>query len=511
MGSGAGAPFTLRDTLLRARDLYRAEPAVVCGERVLDWGELARRTNGVGAWLAAAGVGRGDRVVVISDNRPEVAEVAYALAQLAAVMVPLSPIVAPAEAAGVWADAEAKLALVAPGLEALVAGLDPVLEIGGAEYEEAAAAGGEDELPFVEQPEDVVLQFYTSGTTGRPKGVLMSQRALLFNGFNTVLSQGLRHGDVFLTCTPITHAAGGTRIFSLATEGIEHVLLPRWSTEAFFAEVARRGVTSTVLMPAMLGDVCNAEGREDADLETLRLIVYGGSPTPKDVQRAALERLDAGLLHSYGISEGCPALTVLTPADHERALADPGLAARLDSVGRPVPGVRFRIVGEDGAILPPRETGEVLVRNVKVTSGYWHRAEQEAELWRDGWMGTGDLGYVDEEGFLYLVGRRRELIISGGFNIYPVEVENALSEHPAVAEVAVVGLPHPRWGEAVTAFVVAAEPVDGATLDAHCRQRLSRYKLPKAFHFLDRLPRNELGKVTKRELAQIPNQEGGEE
>jgi acyl-CoA synthetase (AMP-forming)/AMP-acid ligase II len=503
MGTNRGV-FVLRDVLLRARDLYGPQLATACGDRRLTWWELSDRTMRVASWLGDEGVRRGDRVVFLSENCLEVSEVAYGLAALGAVMVPLSPVVAPLEIAYAREDSGVQVGLVTAALceRAEEAG-GRWLTVGDSAYERIASMGPAEEPSFVERPDDPVLQYYTSGTTGRPKGVLMSQEALLINGLNSLLSQGLGHEDIFLTCTPITHAAGGTRIFTLGVEGIPHVILSRWSAAAFFIETARHRVTATVLVPSMLRDVIAHEGLDDADLESLRLVVYGAAPTPADVQAAALARIPAGFLHSYGISEGCPALTVLTPREHEQALANPALRHRLQSVGRPVPGVRFRIVDSEGNALPAAEPGEIHIRNAKAMLGYWQRPEEDAKVWQNGWMASGDVGYVDEEGYLYIVGRLKEMIISGGLNVYPAEIERVLLEHPAIREVAVVGVPHARWGETPVAFLVLADDVSDEELILHCRERLARYKLPSSFKRIDDLPRNETGKVVKPRLAEL--------
>jgi acyl-CoA synthetase (AMP-forming)/AMP-acid ligase II len=498
------AVFVLRDIVMRAADLYGSETATTCGDRELSWRELAERSMRAAGWLHDHGVARGDHVVVLSENRLEVSELAFALAAVGAVMVPLSPVVAAPEIAYIRDDADVSIGLVAPGLvEKAQAAGGRWLAIGDDAYEAAVGSGTVTEPPFHERPEDPVLQFYTSGTTGRPKGVLMSQVALLIHSLNSVVSQGLTHEDVYLTCTPVTHAAGGTRIFTLGLEGITHVILPRWSPEAFFAEVARRGVTSTVLVPSMMRDVVWDPALDDADLSTLRLVVYGAAPTPPDIQLAALERIPAGFLHSYGISEGCPALTVLTPAEHREALADPALRHRLQSVGRPVPGVRFKIVDPAGNELPTGEPGEIHIRNAKAMLGYWQRPDENDAVWQDGWMASGDAGYVDDAGYLYIVGRLKEMIITGGLNVYPAEVERVLIEHPAVREAAVVGVPDERWGETPAAFIVAGAEVDDAELIAHCRSQLARYKLPSSFSRIDELPRTETGKVVKARLAEL--------
>jgi acyl-CoA synthetase (AMP-forming)/AMP-acid ligase II len=306
--------------------------------------------------------------------------------------------------------------------------------------------------------------------------------------------------DVFLTCTPLTHAAGGTRVFSLAVGGITQVILPAWSASAFFAEVARRRVTVTVLVPSMLRDIAWDPQLNDADLSSLRLIVYGAAPTPADVRAAALARIPTGFLHSYGISEGCPALTALGPEEHVAAMADPALAHRLQSVGRPVPGVRFRIVDEGGHEVQTGAAGEIQIRNAKRMTGY-SRPEDERGLWRDGWMASGDVGYVDADGYLYIVARKKEMIISGGFNVYPSEVELVLLQHQFIREAAVVGVPHARWGETPAAFLVTSGDVDDGELLDLCRAQLARYKHPTSFIRVDALPRNETGKILKGRLA----------
>lgn len=497
--------FVLRDLLLRNGDLWPARPAVICDGAELSWAELIDRTHRAAAWLAGLGVDRGDRVLLLTDNRPEVVELAFALAELGAVLVPVSPAIAGPELGYVWSDSGARLGLAPRELIPEGEGSGPWIEIGDEAYAAAVGSGPVEEPALGERAEDPVLQLYTSGTTGRPKGVVLSQGGMHLHGLTTVASQGLTEEDAFLTCTPITHAAGATRIFSLPTLGIPQVLMRRWDSGEFLAAIGRHGVTTTVLVPSMMRDVVADPRLGDADLSTLRLLVYGAAPIEPDLLAECLERLPCGLLHSYGMSEACTALTALTPEEHERfhAAGDD----RLRSVGRPVPGVRCRIVDDAGRPLPTGEVGEVELRSCKQMLGYWRRPAEDAEIWRRGWLVTGDRGYVDDAGYLFLVGRRKEMIISGGINVYPAEVEAALAGHPAVREAVVVGRPHPRWGETPVAFVVPAAPVDERELLDFCRSQLSRYKVPTAVREIETLPRNALGKVLRRELEALAERE----
>ncbi|MCU1461703.1 MAG: Fatty-acyl-CoA synthase [Acidimicrobiales bacterium] len=495
----------LRDVLFRDVDLYARDPAVISDDVQLNWEELASRVMRLANQLRSQGIGVGDRVAAMQGNGFELVEIAYAAAVLGAVLVPVSPRLAQPEVEFLKNDAEVRFAFVerdhkARGVFSDVA----VVETRSKDYDEFRDAGDASEPPEVATPDTAVLQLYTSGTTGRPKGAVVTQRAMIQNGLTVQLSQGLTHADVFLSATPLTHAAAGTRIFSLGLDGIAHVILSKFSSERFFEAVARHRVTTSIVVPTMLADLLDAPTRANADLSSLRLLVYGAAPTSPALVERAIAELQCGLLHGYGLTETCPALTALTPDDHRRFAVDPGLRHRLQSIGRPVPSVRIRIVDGAGDDLPPGEPGELMVRSTKTMSAYWHNAEATAKAFNDGWFATGDVGYRDTDGYIFLVERKNDMIISGGMNIYPSEIERVLLLDGAVREAAVVGVPAERWGERPVAFVSFKEGVDPDTdrLTSLCREHLAGYKLPTRIEVINTLPRNETGKVLKQALRE---------
>lgn len=512
LDASQSSEFDLGDLLLRNVELYAHDRAVVFGEQVLTWADLATNAMRLADALAGVGIRRGDRIAALQGNSPELCEIAYAAALLGAVLVPISPRLTIDEVSFVISDAQVVRAFVETGHPSMAAfdGL-PVVETRSSGYDGFRDSGRAVEPATRGTADDVVLQLYTSGTTGRPKGALLTQRAMVQNGLTIQLSQRLTHDDVFLSATPLTHAAAGTRIFSLGIDGMTLVILERFSAEAFFETVARCGVTTTILVPTMLRDVLESPALANADLHSLRFIVYGAAPTPESLIRAAVERLPCGLVQGYGLTEGCPALTIFTAEEHIRFTADPALSHRLRSIGRPVPSVRMRVVGDDGTPLARGETGEIQVRSTKSMLGYWREPEKTAATFIDGWLLTGDVGMQDEGGYVFLVDRKKDLLISGGFNVYPSEIERVLVSDPGVREAAVVGLPHDRWGEVPAAFVVLTGDVDVAggvegarsRLAALCRTQLADYKQPNSITVLDALPRNETGKIKKDALRAL--------
>lgn len=498
------AGLRLRDLLLRNVELYGRDRAVVCGESVTTWSELAARVCRLANRLAAEGLGRGSRLAVLQRNGPEIVEIYEAAAMLGAVVVPVSERLTHNEVAYVVGDSQVQLAFVEAGHPALGA-FDAlrVVETRSLGYAAFVDEGDASEPPSHEEPDDPVLQLYTSGTTGRPKGAVVSQAAMVQHGLTIQLSQRLRHEDVFLTTTPLTHAASGTRVFSLTIDGMTHVILERFSPEAFVDAVERHRATTTLVVPTMLQDILDSPAFNRDRLSSLRFIVYGAAPAPAPLVERALAELPCGLLHGYGLTEGAPGLASMDADEHRVFAADPALRYRLGSIGRPIPGVRFKVVGDDGAQVAPGEVGELLVRSTKSMLGYWQKPDATAETIRDGWLATGDVGHQDADGYLFLVDRKKDMLISGGLNVYPSEIERVLVEDADVREVAVVGLDDPRWGEVPIAFVVAPALAGGVErLGAVCKEQLAGYKQPRRIVIVDALPRNETGKVLKGVLRE---------
>ncbi len=491
------------DLLERDAALYPERTAVaVAGGPSASFGELHDRVLRLASGLETAGVGTGDRVALMADNGLVFFDVYLAVAYLGAAAVPLNTQLTDPELSYILSNAEPILTVATgPYVERLkaIGATGPVINADGDSYVSLLASEPFADLDRATE-QDTALIIYTSGTTGRPKGVCLTQRGLAFNGLTMALVQRFQPDDVFLSTTPLYHAATGTRVCSMLADGQTHVVLRSFSPESFFAAVAEHRVTISILVPAQLRRILDHPGFAEADLSSLRLIVYGAAPTAGPLIKQAYERFGCGLYQGYGISECVTNLTGLLPEDHDLAMA--GRPELLDSCGRVVPGVRIELHDENGAEVAPGEVGEIWVKSEKVMAGYWRNPDQTAEALVDGWLRTGDLGRIDGDGYLYIVGRSKDMLISGGVNIYPSEIEAVLYDHPAVAEVAVVGHPDPEWGERPVAFVELRpeESLDG--LADWCAERLAKIKVPDEFIAVDSFPRTVTGKIRKVELRE---------
>ena len=367
-------------------------------------------------------------------------------------------------------------------------------------YEDLLASA-EPEIPPEPEEDDPVVLMYTGGTTGLPKGVLVSQRAEMLNCYHCAMVLDFFNPDeVSLLQTPIFHAASMVGLLAGAFSGGTIVLLPMFEPGAVIEHIEKYKVTSTVMVPTMIGMMLSHPSFDPAKLQSIRMLTYGASPMPSVLLDKLLEMFpNMKIAQGYGMTESSSVLTCLGPEDHV-----PG-NERLRAVGRAVPGVELSIQDEDGSLLEPGETGEVCAKGGNYMTEYWNKPEATEEAFQNGWYHTGDAGYLDEEGYLFLVDRVKDMIVSGGENIYSVEVENAISDHPAVAQVAVIGIPDDNWGEAVHAIVVPNEGADTteAELISHARESIAGYKVPKTIEFRNApLPLSGAMKVLKRELRE---------
>ena len=364
----------------------------------------------------------------------------------------------------------------------------------------AAWIGGQDPsdpaLPI--DPAAVAIQMYTSGTTGHPKGAQLSHGNLLALMPTAVAEVGRWHDrDVSLVCMPLFHIGGSGWALVGLYRGVANVVTRDFEPAAILRLIPEYRITKTLFVPAMLLFLLQAPQCRDTDFSSLELIVYGASPAPLDLLRNSLKTFRCGLGQLYGLTESTGGIAYLGAEDHgEHAIE------RMRSCGKPMAGTEIKIVDAEGKELPPGVVGEVICRTPQIMRGYWNLPEATAAAIRDGWLHTGDAGYKDADGYLYIYDRIKDMIVSGGENIYPAEVESALFGHPAVADVAVIGVPDEQWGEAVKAIVVKKP---GAQLGAnelieYARERIAGYKVPRSVDFADALPRNPSGKILKREL-----------
>jgi long-chain acyl-CoA synthetase len=491
-------------------------PAVTWGNRDLTYAELDRRTNALAHGLASLGVQRGDRVGVLMRNRPELLEAMYACFKAGYCLVPLNSRftpddvayhVADSAAAAVLTDADSATAVVDAGIDGVsvvVAGADDLPA--GTHDHDTLVADSDDASAVVSLDRDALAWlFYTSGTTGRPKGAMLTHGNLSFVTASWLADlTPMTDADVTLHAAPLSHGAGFHALAAIARGGRQ--VIPssaRFEPDAILELLARERVTNTWMVPTqivMLIDAA-AEQAEPHALPDLRHVVYGGAPfAPADLKRA-LEVFGPVFVQLFGQGETPMTATFLPAADHAAALAGE-CPERLASAGFARPGMDVRVLGDDDGELPTGDVGEVCVQGPAVMLGYWQRPDATADALRNGWLHTGDLGRFDEHGYLYLLDRAKDMIITGGSNVYAVEVEAALADHAAVHDVAVVGLADRTWGELVVAVVVADDPNADteAALSAHCGAVLAGYKRPRRYVFRDALPRNAYGKVLKRAL-----------
>jgi long-chain acyl-CoA synthetase len=480
-------------------------------ERELTYAELDDRTNRLARALLDAGSGAGSRVAYLDRTAPEAVELLLAAAKIGAVAVPVNWRLTPPELAAVLRDAEAPLLIAGTVYEEtareLVGDL-PETELvivgdrGPSGYEawlaahEPADPGGRGEAS------DTVLQMYTSGTTGAPKGVLTTHRNLAACA-ETSPRWMFDSRSISLTAMPMFHIGGIGWAFCGLWNGATTVLVSEFVPEQILDMLERLGVTNTVFVPTMLQMLASVPRAADRDYSELRAIAYGASPITTPVLKAALRTFRCALFGCYGLRETTGTGVQLDPGDHD---PDGPREHLLRSAGRPYPWVELRIADPaTGAALEAGEWGEVWMRAPNVMEGYWGRPEETAAaLTPNGWLRTGDGGYLDDDGYLFLTDRIKDMIVSGGENVYPVEVEEVLARHPGVGEVAVIGTPHERWGETVTALIVrrAGAVCTADELVAFARERLAGYKLPRVIEFLDELPRTPTGKVLKRQLRE---------
>lgn len=488
--------------------------AVEEGQEAASFEELDRRTRQGIALLAELGVAKGDRVAWLGKNAKTYFELFYACGRMGVVMVPIGWRLAPPEVRYILEDTGAKVLFAGEGLEEAAAraceGMsDPPPILSAAEARrriEAAEPAG-----FAPAgPDDAVLQLYTSGTTGNPKGAVLSNNNL----FALRIPAGdagepwsnWDEGEAILVAMPCAHIGGtGLGIMALAG-GVRAIVQPEFTPEGVLTAF-EQGVTRMFIVPAALQMVIQHPRARTTDFSAVKYVLYGAAPIPLELLREAVRTIPkAGFLQCYGMTETTGTIAVLPPDDHVLEGN-----RRMRSAGRAVPGTELKVVGEDGAELPRGEVGELIVRSPSNMIGYWNLDEATRATLKDGWMHTGDAASMDEDGYVYIQDRIKDMIISGGENIYPAQVESAIYGHPAVAEVAVIGVPDDTWGEAVKACVVArpGETVDPASIIDWTRERLAGFKVPKTIDVIPALPRNASGKILRRELR-APYWEGRE-
>jgi long-chain acyl-CoA synthetase len=488
--------------------------------RTITFAELDARSSRLANALTSAGVRAEHRVAILDKNSVEFFELVFALTKIGAVIVAVNWRLAGNEVTQIVNDAQASVMVVGPEFIAEVEKIEPALDtvstivaIGGHDrwHEYEAFLGAHDAVdPMVEsRGDDVVLQLYTSGTTGLPKGVMLTNDNFFAGMEQIAPSWELTPGSVNLAVMPMFHIAGSGWALTGLAQGCRTVLIRDVDPARILRAIPEYGVTTALFVPAVIQLLVSTPDAQTTDFSTLRAIAYGASPITETVLTKAMDVFGCQFIQLYGLTETTGAIAQLDAKDHDPA----DLAHLLRSCGRPYPWVEIRIVDpETGDDVANGEIGELWTRSDKTMAGYWGNEEATANaISPDGWFKTGDAGYFDEAGYLYLHDRLKDMIVSGGENVYPAEVENVLAKHPDVVDVAVVGVPDARWGEAVKAVVVRAAESDVTDVDliAFAREHLAGYKLPKSVDFADALPRNPSGKLLKREIRE-PYWEGSD-
>jgi long-chain acyl-CoA synthetase len=508
--------------IVRVHGVGRADrTALIQDDRTLTWAQLLARSSQVAQALAADGVGPHDRVAFLDKNGIEHFEVFFGAALSNAVCVDVNWRLAPPEVEYIVNDAEAKVLVVGPDFvpvaDAIAANLSTVTRIvviGGHDtydtYESWVAAFPADDPGIVSANDDVAFQLYSSGTTGRPKGVMLTN-----DNFFSLLPLAkdmweLSPDAVNLVAMPLFHIGGGGWATAGMYEGCTSVIFRELDPAALIRTIEERRITHAFLVPAVLQFMLMVPGVADADYSSLKVFVYGASPISEDVLAKCVVMFEpCKFWQAYGLTETTGAVVNLPPEDHDVSGTN---RHRLRSCGLPGPGVELRIVGDGESDCEVGEVGEIWIRSPQVMKGYWHQPEETAKsITADGWFKSGDAGYLDADGYLYIHDRVKDMIVSGGENVYPAEVENVLMAHPAIADVAVIGVPHEKWGETAKAIVVRVPDTDVAEADiiAYAKERLATFKCPTSVDWTDALPRNPSGKVLKKDLR-APFWEGRE-
>lgn len=493
----------LTQGLRRSAALFPTRAAVAFGSRVTTWAGLQTRVARLAAALRAAGAGAGDRIGIFALNSDRYIECYYAIAWAGCVAVPFNTRWADAEVQFAFEDSRPVLMLIdatfaawgprlaaqgarsfglddglgLPSVEDLIASADPMADAGG-------------------RGDDLAGIFYTGGTTGRAKGVMLSHAGLVTNFLTCHAVAPYEPNAIFLHTAPMFHMADAGVLFGLTNLGATHIVLAGFDADETIEAIETHRVTAMLLVPTMIAMLCEALGRRPADMSSVTRLTYGASPISSAVLEAAMQRLpNARFVQAYGQTELSPVVTVLDHDDH--------LAGRLRSAGRVVPTMDIRIVDEQGHEVTPGQAGEITARGPSVMRGYWNQPELTAQTIVDGWLKTGDAGRLDEAGYLYLEDRVKDMIITGGENVYSAEVENALMSHAGVVQCAVIGVPDPRWGERVHAIIQVRDGVEVTEddLKAHCEPLIANYKRPKSFELrATPLPLSGVGKIMKAEL-----------
>ena len=508
-------------TLRKALDLFSDKIAVVDGERAFTYARVYERVVGLARFFQAQKIQSGDRISILEVNSHEFLETYYAAAGAGAILNPLNYRLSPKEIGYILRDAGSRWLIANTQFESQVKGLfqegtplEGIIWINGPSsiegqlpffsYEDAIDTHNDHFEPAPIKENSIAHLYYTSGTTGRPKGVMLTHKNVCLHALGTIAELKLVDGDTWGHIAPMFHLADAWATFAVTWVGGCHVMVGQFEPAAVMATIEKERITLSNLIPTMLNLMIKHPRVKEFDFSSLRVILSGGAPIAPQVVRSIIETFGCDYIQTYGMTETSPYLTFSILKRHLQNLPPEDQLKYKSKTGRPFLGVHLKVVTENGDLVAADEqqVGEIWVRGNTVTPGYWNLPQETEQAFSDGWLRTGDLAVVDSEGYVNIVDRKKDMIVTGGENVYSTEVENVLYMHPKVLEAAVFGVPDEKWGEAVQAAVVLKENETASEdeIIQFCKQHQAAFKAPKAVVFLDELPKTGSGKITKKAL-----------
>jgi len=511
----------LTRTLMRALKLFPRKQAIVCGGKRWTYEEFCNRVNRLSHCLKGFGMKKDDKVAILHPNCHIFLEAYYAIPQIGAVSVPINYRLSPREIAFILQDSESRILIADSTLKNQIdpirkeiPAIERILWTGENKVSDSAvdlnyesALAGADSSPLPEpliNGEDTAQIYYTSGTTGRPKGVMLSHHNGATHALGTIAEIHLTDRDVWIHVAPLFHLADAWATWAVTWVGGTHVLVREFDAKSVLETIQREKVTLTNLIPTMLNLMVNYPDVGKFDYSSLRVLLSGGAPIAPEVVRKIVETFKCDYIQTYGMTETSPYLTLSILKEHLRKLSDEDQLRFKSKTGREFIGVDLKVVNEQGQEIKKdeKEVGEIIVKGDIVTKGYWKLPEETKKSIKEGWLYTGDMAVIDQEGYVTIVDRKKDMILTGGENVYSTEVENILYTHPAILECAVIGVPDQKWGEAVKGIVVLkpSQRVTEQEIIQFCKEKIAHYKAPKSIDFIEALPRTGSGKIHKKGL-----------
>ncbi|HME42479.1 MAG TPA: long-chain-fatty-acid--CoA ligase [Syntrophorhabdales bacterium] len=510
--------MVLGNTLDKAYKLYASKPAIICGNHRWTYGEFFERVKRLSSFLVSSGIGYDGKIAILHPNCHYFLETYYAAARIGAVSVPINFRLSPPEIAYILNHSESKLLVVDPmfkdqvdAIRAEIPGVTRILWTGQGIDADLTYDPVLEQQNGTDQPVDVAIGYedtaqiyYTSGTTGKPKGVMLSHKNVYVHALGTIAELHLTDSDVWVHVAPLFHLADAWATWAITWVGGTHVIVRNFDPKTVFETIQREKVTITNLIPTMLNLMVNHPDVDSYDYRSLRVLLSGGAPIAPEIVRKIVETFKCEYVQTYGMTETSPYLTLSLLKGHLKNLSDHEQLSFKAKTGREFIAVDLRVVNDQGEDVTPneRDVGEIIVKGDIVTAGYWKAPEETQKALKNGWLHTGDLAVIDSEGYVTIVDRKKDMILTGGENVYSTEVENVLYMHAAILECAVIGVADEKWGEAVKAVVVlkSGQQVTEAEIIQFCKDRMAHYKAPKTVEFIEALPKTGSGKIQKKEL-----------